>query len=145
MVLRRDHLQPEPLAPQLVVDRRGDLGIEFGQALVEDAHADTSFFSAYSAAVSRVPAAVGRTSNSQPSPYGSEVTRLGIVDGGRVDRGDGAADRRVELGDGLGGLHLAAGFAGGDGGPDLGQVDEDQIAERRGGDRGDADPHRRVG
>src|SRR6185437_4696331 len=56
-----------------------------------------------------------------------------VVDDGRVDRGDGAGDRREQLGDGLGGFHLTAAFAGDDGGPDLGQVDKDQIAESRRG------------
>jgi hypothetical protein len=51
------------------------------------------------------------------------------LDGGCVDLGDPPTDRGVEIGDGFGRLHLTARLADRDGGADLGQVDEHQLAQ----------------
>ncbi len=81
------------------------------------------------AAVSRLPAAVGSTANSQPSPYGSAVIMLGSSTAAVLISVTRPLTGRVQLGDGLGRLDLTAELAGDDGGADVGQIHEDELAE----------------
>src|SRR5205085_2906697 len=57
------------------------------------------------------------------------VDELGCALQGRVHRDDLAGDRRVDLGDALGRLDLAQRVAGLERGADLGQLDEDDVAQ----------------
>ena len=62
--------------------------------------------------------------------YGAVLTSGGVVDRGLVDLDDGAGHRGEELGDGLGGLHLADHGACRHGRPDGGQLEVDDVTER---------------
>ena len=87
----------------------------------------------------RYPAASSNSSNSLGSvgfddtepalAVGIGVDALGLVGQGGVDLRHRPADRRVDLGDGLGGLDLAELAALVDGDPDGRELDEDDVAE----------------
>ena len=95
--------------------------------------------SSYSAADSRsggsaaspLPSWARRTRNIQPALYGVGVDQGRGRPRARVDLGDLAVHRRVQVADGLGRLDLAAGLLGGDGAPGGGQRHVDHIAQQR--------------
>ena len=75
----------------------------------------------------------------QPSPSAARLTRAGSSTRAAFDLDHLAADRRVDLARGLHALDHAGLGALGDGGADLRQLDEDDVAELRLGVVGDAD------
>ena len=75
----------------------------------------------------------------QPSPIGVAVDQAGIFDDRLVDFGNLAGHRGVDVARRLGAFDRGAGFAFGDLAGRLGQLDEDDVAERLLRVVGDAD------